>query len=169
MTSDLLTTLAFLGTPVGINLIIGWLMVNWKGFVDLDQNIQKLIKVVIAIVLAFGSYALLQYVPGSVFDQLQPYWKILYATLTGVFGQEFGVLIVQWRQASKIRFALDVADKLRALGVASDISPKLVMNYVTVRKASGGSFLPGAAPTPEAILEALNQRPTVKPPEGSKA
>lgn len=164
MSSDLLATLAFLGTPVGINLILGWLMVNWAGFVNLDQNLQKLIKLVIAIVMAFGSSLLLQYVPGTVFDQLQPYWKILYATLTGVFGQEFGVLLVQWRQAAKVRFALEVAESFRALGLAVEVSDKLITNYITVKKATTLLGMPAPDPTFLASLDKLK----AVPPEGAQ-
>lgn len=148
MSADLVATIAFLGTPVAINIVIGWIEANWDGFLNLNVNLQQVIKVVVAIVMAFGSNLALQYVPSSVFDQLGPYWKILYATLTGVFGQAFGLVIVQWRRSVRVTRALAVAARLRELGVTTLLDEKLFAGYLKITKGAGILVQPGVPSYP---------------------
>ena len=124
MSSDLVSSIAALATPVVINAVIAWLIVNWVWFASLDPQAQKLVKVAIAAVMSLVSYGLLQLIPANLFAQLQPVYAILYAAIVGVLSQEVTVLATQWRAAVKERFALEELKALIDLNVA--LTPDVV-------------------------------------------
>lgn len=88
MSSDLLTTLIWLGSAAGIGTILGWVTTNWAWFQEQTVEIQKLIKLAIAIALSLVSTIAVTFTPGDTLKFLQPYWLAIFTAISAVFGTE---------------------------------------------------------------------------------
>ena len=73
----------FIGTPLFIGFIVSFLLERVQWFQAQDANTKAIFAFTIAVVLPLISYALLNYVPQPLIDQLQPWYA---AAVTGVIG-----------------------------------------------------------------------------------
>jgi len=73
----------FLGTPVFIGFLVSFLLERVPWFQQLNSDVKAIVALVIAIVLPIVSYALLNYVPQSFVEAVQPWYA---AAITGVIG-----------------------------------------------------------------------------------
>jgi len=73
----------FIGTPLFIGFIVSFLLERVPWFQAQDANTKAIFAFTIAVVLPLISYALLNYVPQTLIDTLQPWYA---AAVTGVIG-----------------------------------------------------------------------------------
>lgn len=126
MSSDLLATILWLGTPAAISGLIAWLLANWAWFGDLTEKnplAQQAIKLAIAVALALVSWATSTYVPSDTIKQFQPIWAAIFAAInaiviTGVQGAHlWWTGLVLKREAHNIDLELATAEKRARLKV----------------------------------------------------
>lgn len=105
MSSDLLTTLIWLGSAAGIGTILGWITANWQWFQEQTTEMQKLIKLAIAIVLSLVSTVAVTFTPGDTLKFLQPYWLAIFTAISAVFGTEISTgLAVRFQFWQEMQF-----------------------------------------------------------------
>ena len=73
----------FLGTPVFIGFLVSFLLERVPAFQLLSSDMKAIVSLVLAVLLPIVSYALLNYVPMSLIEALQPWYA---AAITGVIG-----------------------------------------------------------------------------------
>lgn len=73
----------FLGTPVFIGFLVSFLLERVPWFQQLNSDAKALVALLLAIVLPIVSYALLNYVPASFVEAVQPWYA---AAITGIIG-----------------------------------------------------------------------------------
>lgn len=73
----------FFGTPLCIGFVVSFLLERVVWFQQLGSDVKAILALIIAVVLPILSYALLNYVPQSLIDALQPWYSV---AVTGVIG-----------------------------------------------------------------------------------
>lgn len=99
MSSDLLTTILWLGSSAAISGLIAWLLANWEWFANLgDTNplAQQAIELVIAIAMSLTSWALATYVPSDTIQKFQPVWAAIAAAINVVMMKTAQGAHVRW-------------------------------------------------------------------------
>ena len=80
------TELTLLLAPAGVALVFGYLQAFLLEHVTLFQNLDALAKravlVVLSVVLNAGAYAILEYVPGEVLADLQPWYLVIITAIS---------------------------------------------------------------------------------------
>lgn len=94
MSSDLMTTLIWLGSAAGIGTVIGWITANWQWFQERTTEQQKAIKLGIAIVLSLVSMLAVTFTPSDTLKLLQPYWLAIFTAISAIFGTEISTGLV---------------------------------------------------------------------------
>ncbi len=73
----------FFGTPLCIGFVVSFLLERVVWFQQLNSDVKAIFALIIAVVLPILSYALLNYVPQSLIEALQPWYSV---AVTGVIG-----------------------------------------------------------------------------------
>lgn len=73
----------FFGTPLFIGFVVSFLLERVVWFQQLGSDVKAIFALIIAVLLPILSYALLNYVPQSLIDALQPWYSV---AVTGVIG-----------------------------------------------------------------------------------
>jgi uncharacterized membrane-anchored protein len=72
----------------GALLIASWILDKIPAFVALSSEWKKYINMAVSVVLALGAYAIITYVPTSVFASLDPWVKIVAGVIALYSGQQ---------------------------------------------------------------------------------
>lgn len=73
----------FIGTPVAIGFVVSFLLERVPWFQQLSSDVKAILALIISVLLPIISYALLNYVPQSLIEALQPWYSV---AVTGVIG-----------------------------------------------------------------------------------
>lgn len=73
----------FIGTPVFIGVLVSFLLERVPWFQNLSSDVKALVALLLSVLLPILSYVLLNYVPASFVEALQPWYA---AAVTGVIG-----------------------------------------------------------------------------------
>jgi len=70
---DILKWILYAG---GFAIVVSWACERWPAFQNLSSSMKQAIQFGASLILAFGSYALLIYVPADIWVQLDPWIKL---------------------------------------------------------------------------------------------
>lgn len=75
-TQNLLNLLSWLIYSGGTILVASWVLDRIPAFVAASADVKKYINIAVSVVLALGVYAIITFVPASVFALIDPWFKV---------------------------------------------------------------------------------------------